>query len=86
VTSSQCPTCKHYRLNKQCAAFPDGIPTPILLGQHDHTDPWPTGWPGIRVGQPVFESDDEDLPAEPTDDLEPRPNEGQPDAGGDSGN
>jgi hypothetical protein len=60
VTSSQCPTCKHYRLNKQCAAFPDGIPTPILLGQHDHTDPWPNDG-GIRWEPSV---DDKDLPAD----------------------
>ena len=60
MMSPQCPTCKHYRLNQQCSAFPDGIPMPIILGQHDHAQPWP-GDNGVRWEPSV---DEGDLPVE----------------------
>lgn len=45
--SDQCITCVHYRLNGECDAFPNGIPEPIILGEHDHRQPYP-GDNGIR--------------------------------------
>lgn len=46
---------------ERCRAFPDGIPTPILLMRHDHRKPWPNDR-GIRFepldddgGGPIIE-------------------------------
>jgi len=40
-----CLMCKHNREAPQggmvCDAFPDGIPEPILVGDFDHTEPYP---------------------------------------------
>ncbi len=44
-----CIFCKHFfhpgtaqwRGGAKCAAFPDGIPHPILLGHRDHRKPYP---------------------------------------------
>lgn len=57
ATERLCMTCVHLgpggsRANT-CAAFPGGIPTPILTNQFDHRRPWDggDGWPsdgGIR--------------------------------------
>ena len=58
MLSPQCPTCKHYQLEQTCTAFPDGIPIPIFLGQHDHEKPWP-GDNGYRWVPSIAE---EDLP------------------------
>ena len=46
----QCNNCKHYIAARSCGAFPDGIPEKILLGQHDHRQPFP-GDNGIQFEQ-----------------------------------
>lgn len=40
MMSNQCISCERYRLAQKCDAFPAGIPEPITLGQHDHTEPY----------------------------------------------
>ena len=37
----QCIVCKRFRGIGTCEAYPDGIPGPILMGDHDHTEPFP---------------------------------------------
>jgi hypothetical protein len=45
ILSRQCANCVHLRGAKdyrwRCDAFPDGIPTPILREEFDHTVPYP---------------------------------------------
>lgn len=43
ITSPVCGGCRRRLRERQraCAAFPEGIPLPIWLGQHDHTTPYP---------------------------------------------
>jgi len=36
VISEQCATCGHWTEGLSCKAFPDGIPSKILNGEHDH--------------------------------------------------
>jgi hypothetical protein len=35
-----CRRCRHYRKNTRCEAYPDKIPTEILLGYVSHTRPY----------------------------------------------
>lgn len=42
-----CWTCKHYREDVSCAAFPNEIPADILTSEADHRKPYP-GDHGIR--------------------------------------
>ncbi len=50
----QCLSCKHYdKTSRTCAAFPEGIPSEIILGKFDHTKEYP-GDGGIR-----YEKEDE---------------------------
>lgn len=58
---TQCVYCQHLWSGFVGAAFPGGIPDVILLGEHDHREPYP-GDGGIRfemkeefadVGQPM---------------------------------
>lgn len=42
VKVSPCMTCLHaHPRASTCDAFPDGIPMPILLAEHDHQSPYP---------------------------------------------
>jgi len=54
-------TCRHFhRTNKTsttCDAFPERIPAPIILGDHDHRTPYP-GDHGIRYG-PLDDTNDD---------------------------
>jgi hypothetical protein len=34
-----CHNCKHYINDLKCSAFPEGIPTDILSGENDHSEP-----------------------------------------------
>lgn len=45
----QCFRCRHFIDDRRftCGAFPDGIPDPILVGEHDHREPY-KGDHGIR--------------------------------------
>ena len=47
--SPVCTICTrlNLRANRQCAAFPDGIPLEIWEGKNSHTEPYP-GDHGIR--------------------------------------
>ncbi len=36
-----CLVCSHYYQTCTCKAFPDGIPDKILMGEADHTKPFP---------------------------------------------
>ncbi len=47
VQSNQCNRCDRYRGDLTCEAFPDGIPTEIVTGQHDHRQPY-AGDNGLR--------------------------------------
>lgn len=51
IAIPQCASCKHFdrqaRGVRRCAAFPAGIPTPILTGDADHTRSY-QGDHGIR--------------------------------------
>ncbi len=44
---SQCRWCKRLTATMKCEAFPEQIPEPILLGEHDHRKPYP-GDNGLR--------------------------------------
>jgi hypothetical protein len=47
-----CHTCKHRRQPLTCKAFPDGIPTVILVGDFMHTKRYP-GDHGVQYEQIV---------------------------------
>jgi len=43
MRNDQCFRCKHFTedsLPLACAAFPKGIPVPILVAKADHTEPY----------------------------------------------
>lgn len=40
--SAQCLFCAHFQMAESaCAAFPDGIPSEVFTGMHDHRRPYP---------------------------------------------
>ena len=43
IYSEVCTFCRHLDMSgeRQCAAFPTGIPLPIWLGENDHHTPYP---------------------------------------------
>ena len=49
LPAPKCFTCQHWDPENpgHCAAFPNGVPGPILRGDHDHVEPYP-GDAGIR--------------------------------------
>ena len=44
---AQCVQCFRYILDHTCEAFPEGIPSDIYEGLHDHTEPY-KGDKGLR--------------------------------------
>jgi hypothetical protein len=36
-----CMDCKHHKGDLTCKAFPDGIPEEIIMGNSDHSKPFP---------------------------------------------
>jgi hypothetical protein len=65
VFSPVCNGCRHlirdYTGQRRCAAFPDGIPLEIWLGEDDHRQPYP-GDNGIQFAE-MTEADIEALKA-----------------------
>mgnify|MGYP006865011989 CR=1 FL=1 len=49
----QCVDCVHLKKDLKCKAYPNGIPTEIIVGEHDHTKPF-KGDGGIRF-EPIEE-------------------------------
>ena len=39
ITEPICFSCKHYNADLTCAAFPEGVPSVILIGEADHDTP-----------------------------------------------
>ena len=39
MTSVQCASCKHYRDDLKCAAYPKGIPVAIMTSRESHKVP-----------------------------------------------
>ncbi len=65
MITAQCQSCRRYRGNLACDAYPARIPATILKGQADHTEPQP-GDGGLRY-DPIYPSHEHIKKSDDTD-------------------
>jgi hypothetical protein len=62
---ANCRFCGHYRNDRRCAAFPDGIPDALWSGDNPHREPFPGDGGILYVRKPMNIDLDEDIPVIP---------------------